>query len=112
VSFTPARLAAFALALSGLLGGCARMGAALGQQWAVAQLASDTKLGTARQVAAGCSHVPGMHPEPVRPTSPGGVVASIRFNSTKATDADFVRLQRCLRRFPVVQGLTIAEPGE
>jgi hypothetical protein len=111
-SATRARLAACAIALAGLLSGCARIDAALGQQWVVVQLSSDTTLATARQVTVGCSHVPGMHPEPVKPTSPGGVVASVRFNATKATDADVVRLQRCLRRFPVVEGMTFAEPGQ
>jgi hypothetical protein len=112
VSATPVRYAAGALAAAILLGGCAKMDAALGQQWVIVQLASNTSVATARQVAAACSHVPGVHPERVKPTAPGGVVGSVRFDSTQASDADMARLQSCLQRFPAVQGLTVGEPGD
>jgi hypothetical protein len=94
-----------------LLGGCARMDSALGQQWVVVQLASNTKLATAKHVTVTCSRASGLRAEPVRPTSPGKVVRSVRFISTKATDADMAKLQQCLQRFPVAQGLTMTEPG-
>jgi len=95
-----------------LLCGCAKMSAALGQQWVVVQLASDTKLATAKHVTLACSHASGLRADPVRPTSPGKIVASVRFISTKATDADMAKLQQCLQRFPAVQGLTMTEPGD
>lgn len=95
-----------------LLGGCAQMNAALGQQWVVVQLASNTKLVTAKHVTLICSRASGLRAEPVRPTSPGKIVGSVRFISTKATDADMARLQQCLQRFPAVQGLTMTEPGD
>ena len=88
------------------------MNAALGQQWVIVQLASNTSIATARQVTAACSDLPGLHPERVKPTAPGGVVGSIRFDATHATDADMARLQGCLQRFPAVQGLTMGEPGD
>ena len=88
------------------------MNAALGQQWVDVQLASNTTIATARQVTSACSHVPGVHPDPVKPTAPGGVVDSVRFNATQATDADMARLQRCLQHFPAVQGLTVGQPGD
>lgn len=113
MSATRARLAACAAAVAAVLaGGCGRMDAALGQQWVVVQLASDTTLATARQVSAACSHASGLRAEPVKPTSPGRIVASVRFISTRATDADMAKLQQCLQRFPVVQGLTMTEPGD
>jgi hypothetical protein len=88
------------------------MNAALGQQWAVAQLASNTKLAAAKHVTDTCSHASGLRAEPVRPTSPGKIVASVRFISTNASDADMARLQQCLQRFPAVQGLSFSEPGD
>jgi hypothetical protein len=112
VSATRFRYAACPLAAVILLGGCAKMDAALGQQWVIVQLASNTTVATARQVTAGCSHVPGVHPERVRPASPGGVVGSVRFDATQASDADMARLQNCLQRFPAVQGLTVGQPGD
>jgi len=96
---------------AGLLGGCAKMNAALGRQWVVVQLAPDTTVAAARHLTAACSHLPGLHPEPVKPTTAGGVVGSVRFDTTRASDADMARLQRCLQRFPAVQGLTVGEPG-
>jgi hypothetical protein len=116
VPATRVRRAAWALTIvalsTGLLGGCANMSSALGQQWVDVQLASNTTMASARQVTSGCSHVPGIHADPVQPTAPGGVVDSVRFDTTQASDADMARLQRCLQRFPVVQGLTVGEPGE
>jgi hypothetical protein len=113
VPTTRAKLAACAaVAAAILLGGCAGMGSALGQQWVVVQLASNTSLATARHVTAACAHVSGLRAEPVKPTSPGRVVGSVRFISTQATDADMAKLQQCLQRFPAVQGLTMTEPGD
>jgi hypothetical protein len=88
------------------------MSAALGQQWVVVQLASNTKLAAARHVTDTCSHASGLRAVKVLPTSPGKVVASVRFISTNASDADMAKLQQCLQRFPAVQGLTISEPGD
>jgi hypothetical protein len=106
------RLAACAVAVAGLISGCAQMSAALGQQWVVVQFAANTMVGTARHVTAACSHVPGLRLMPVQPTSPGGIVGSARFNATRATDADMARLQRCLQRFHSVQGFTVTEAGD
>ncbi len=105
------RIAACALAAAGLVSGCARFNAALGQQWVVVQLAANTSVATARQVTTACSHVPGMRAAAVRPTSPGGYVGSVRFNATTANDADMARLQQCLQRFRSVQGLTLTDAG-
>ncbi|MGI9008355.1 MAG: hypothetical protein ACR2FU_19535 [Streptosporangiaceae bacterium] len=103
-------LAAAALG-AGLLGGCAKMDASLGRQWVDVQLAPNTTIAAARHVSASCAHVPGVRAVPVKPTSPGHIVGSVRFYTTQASDADLARLQSCLQRFPVVQGLTQGEPG-
>jgi len=94
-----------------MLGGCAKVNSALSKQWITVQLAPDTSLAAARHVATACSHVPGTRPERVTSTVAGGSVESVRFDTTRATDADMARLQECLQRFPVVQGLTVGEPG-
>ena len=94
-----------------MLGGCAKVNSALSKQWITVQLAPDTSLAAARHVATACSHVPGTRPERVTPTVAGGSVESVRFDTTRATDADMARLQQCLQRFPVVLGLTVGEPG-
>ena len=106
------RIAACALAVCGLLAGCAKIDAALGQQWLTVQLAPNTTLAAAKYLTAACSHIPGVRPDPVKPTSAGRVVGLIRFNSTNATDAALARLQQCLQHFHAVQGFTINEPGD
>jgi hypothetical protein len=63
-------------------------------------------------VTATCAHASGLRAEPVKATSPGRIVGSVRFISTQATDAAMAKLQECLQRFPAVQGLTMTEPGD
>lgn len=87
------------------------MDSSLSRQWVDVQLAPNTTVATARQVTTGCAHVPGVQAVPAKATSPGQPVGSVRFYTTRATDADMARLQACLQRFPAVQGLTQGEPG-
>jgi len=115
VSGAGVRAATCALAVgalgAGLLGGCARLNSALSKQWITVQLVPNTSLAAARHVTKACSHVPGTRPQRVAPAVAGGGVQSVRFDTTHATDADMARLQQCLQRFHVVQGLTVGEPG-
>jgi hypothetical protein len=95
------------------LAGCAKIDKALGQQWAVVQFAPGTTLSAARHAAQACSHLPGLRLLPVRPLTPSsGVVESVRYNATNASDADLARLQQCLMRFPAFQNLTVTQPGD
>jgi len=108
-------IAALAAALAVVsLAGCAKMDAALGQQWIVVQLSPNTTVGAARQVAQACSHVPNLRLVPVQPTSANaGIVESVRYSATNASDANMAELQRCLQRFPaVVQGFTLQDAGD
>jgi len=111
---TSVRSAAIVVAVIVGLTGCAKMDAALGQQWFVVQFAPNTTVAAARQVTAACAHLPNLHPEPVVPTTADrGVVDSVRFNSTRASDADMARLELCLQRFPkLVQGFSLSQPGD
>lgn len=89
------------------------MDAALGQQWVVVQLAPGTTLAAARHAAQACSHVPGVRLDRVRPVTPqSGVVESVRYDATNASDADLARLQQCLQRFRAFQELTVTQPGD
>lgn len=104
-----AAVAALALAS---LAGCSQMSAALGQQWVDVQLAPATTAKAARRIAATCSHVPNMKPYPIEKTSSyANLVGLLRFHATNATPAQMSQLQRCLQRFPAVQGFTLGQPG-
>jgi hypothetical protein len=101
-----------ALALA-CLAGCAKMDAALGQQWIVVQFAPGTSVATARHVTHACSHVPNLRLVPVRPVAADpGVISSARYNATNATDANMAALQTCLQRFPSFLGFNLVQPGD
>lgn len=95
------------------LAGCAKMDAALGQQWIVVQFNSNTTVAMARQVARACSHVPNLRLGPIQPTSPrSDIIESMRYNATNASDANTAQLQGCLTRFPSVQGINLLDSGD
>ena len=99
--------AAGALALG--VGGCAQFDKALGQQWVQVTFAPNTSIATARHVTSVCSHVPNLRlAGPVKPTTAqAGVVDSVRYNATHASDAQLSELEQCLGQFPkTVQGFT------
>ena len=109
-----AAIAVAAIAIAGVVGGCAQFDKQLGQQWIEVTFAPDTSLATARHITSVCSHVPNMRLEgPVRPTTAqADVVDSVRYDSTNATDAQVALLERCLGRFPAsVQGFTQMDQG-
>jgi hypothetical protein len=97
------------------IAGCAKFTAALGQQWIEVTFAPNTSVATAKHVTSVCSHVPNLRLEgPVKPTTAQqGVVGSVRYNSTNATDAQLALLENCLSRFPaIVQGFTQMDQGD
>lgn len=102
-----AALAAGALALG--VSGCAQFDKALGQQWIEVTFAPNTTVAAARHVTSVCSHVPNLRLSgPVKPTTAqAGVVDSVRYNATHASDAQLSELEQCLGKFPrTVQGFT------
>lgn len=109
------RLAAIgiAAALAVSLAGCAKMDAALGQQWMVVQFNPNTAARTARQVAKACSHVPNLRLAPIQLAGANsGIVESVQYNATNASDANMAELQTCLQRFPSVQSVGLQDAGD
>ena len=104
-----AAIAAAALVLAGVVGGCAQFDKQLGQQWIEVTFAPNTSVATAKHITSACSHVPNLAlVGKVKPTTAqAGVVDSVRYESTNATDAQVARLEECLSKFPAsVQGFT------
>jgi hypothetical protein len=100
------------LALAGLAG-CAKISAALGQQWIEVQFNPNTTIATARHVTRACSHVPNITLVPVKAVSTDpGMAQTARFNATKASDANMSELQSCLQRFSSVQGFNLIQSGD
>ena len=110
--FITARTIAIAVAAGSLAlgaGGCAQFDKALGQQWIEVTFAPNTSVATAKHVTSVCSHVPNLRlAGPVKPTTAqAGVVGSVRYNATHASDAQVADLEQCLGQFPkTIQGFT------
>jgi hypothetical protein len=100
-------VAAGSLALG--VSGCSQFSKALGQQWIEVTFAPNTSVATARHVTSACSRVANVRlAGPVKPTTAqAGVVDSVRYNATHASDAQLAELEQCLGKFPkTVQGFT------
>lgn len=115
VHFRSAAIAAAAIALAGAAGGCAQFDKQLGQQWIEVTFTPNTSVATARHITSACSRIPNVHLEgPVKPTTAqAGVVGSVRYDSTNATDAQVALLEQCLGKFPAsIQGFTQMDAGD
>lgn len=106
------------VALAGVAGllvltGCAKMDAALDQQWMVVDFGPHTSIATALRVRAECSHIQNTPPMAL-PTEHTvvAIMYGIRFNTTNSSPANVAELQTCLQRFPAVQGVDPEDAGD
>ena len=102
-----------AAALAASLTGCAKMDAALSQQWMTVQFTPDTTAAIALHVRSACSHIENVPPMALPSkqsmiTTMGGV----RFNTTNASPANLAQLQTCLQRFKAVVGVDAQSAGD
>jgi hypothetical protein len=109
----PVALAGAAAALLGSLAGCAKMDAALDQQWMVVDFQPNTTMATALQVRAACSHIQNAPPMalPAQHTVEN-VMYGVRYDTTNATPANLAELQVCLQRFKSVAGVDPEDAGD
>lgn len=107
-----ASAAAGIVAVLGLTG-CAKMDAALAQQWMVVDFSPGTPAATALHVRVACSHIENAPPLalPDKRTA-ATVMYDIRFDTTNATPANVAELQTCLEKFPSVRGVTPQDTGD
>jgi hypothetical protein len=102
-------VAAVAFALTG----CAKMDAALSQQWMTIQFTPDTTVAAALHVRSACSHIQNVTPMALPSqqsliTTMGGV----RFDTTNASPANLAQLQTCLQQFKSVLGINSQSAGD
>jgi hypothetical protein len=96
------------------LSGCAKMDAALAQQWMVVSFGPGTSAATALHVRTACSHIKNAPPLalPAKRTA-ATVMYDIRFDTTNASPANVAELQSCLGKFaPAVQGVTLQDTAD
>ncbi len=96
-----------------MLTGCAKMDAALDQQWIVVDFNPGTSVATALHVRAECSHVQNT-PAMALPAQRTFVAMmyGVRYNTTNASPANIAELQTCLQRFSAVEGVDPEDAGD
>jgi len=102
-----------AAALALVLAGCAKMDAALGQQWATVSFKPDTTITTMLQVRSACSHIPNVRAEALpKQRTPVTMAAGVTYRTDNASDANLAQLQQCLQRYPSVAGIDFEDSGD
>jgi len=88
------------------LAGCAKMDAALSQRWVDVSFKPGTSVAQVLRIRAACSHVPNVTAAPILRDQPAlDIVHSVRFSTTRASDANVADLTACLARFPAEAGV-------
>jgi hypothetical protein len=86
--------------------GCAGFGKAFGKREAIVMFKQGTPASVRLSVRAACSHLPQASPEPL-PTDNklSDYLNNVRYRIDNASDAQLIRLENCLTRFPAVRGI-------
>jgi hypothetical protein len=93
--------------------GCGGMSAALGKQWVDVTFKQNTSVATIEKVRAACAHVPNISAEPLpKKHTVLNLMAGVRFDTTKASDANIAQLEICVQKFRSVQGFTPQDAGD
>lgn len=88
------------------LAGRAKMDAALSQRWVDVSFRPGTSVAQVLHIRAACSHVPDVTADPIARHLPAiDIVNSVRFNTTRASDANEAKLAACLAKFPAAVGV-------
>ena len=105
--------AAAAWLLAGAVAGCAKFDAALGKQWVEVTFKQSTSVAELLHVRAACSHIPNVTPLPFpKQHTVLNLMAGVRFDTTKASDANIAQLEICVQKFRSVQGFTPQDAGD
>ena len=96
-----------------VLTSCAKMDAALDQQWIVVDMNPGTSVPTALHIRTACSHIENVQPMalPAKRTEVA-MLFGVRYDTTNASPANLAELQTCLQRFPSVQGIEPQDAGD
>ena len=95
------------------LAGCAQFDSALGQQQAVVTFREGTTLAQRLAVRAACAKPPAVVPQPL-PSDLNSPYAlqQLTYQTTNASDAEVAILEKCLAKFPSVEGVTLQDSGD
>jgi hypothetical protein len=104
---------ALTAALAAGVTGCAKMDAALGQQWVTVDFQPNTSIATMLKVRSACSGIPNVVPEAL-PHKKNMITmnGAVNYQTNNATDANLAQLQQCLQRFRSVAGMDPEDSGD
>lgn len=97
----------------GVLAGCSRFDAALGQQQAIVSFHGGTSTAERLTIRAACVGLPAVS-APKLPDLKKYPYAlqQLTFNLSKATNAQVAGLEKCLQQFPAVAGVTLQDSSD
>jgi len=106
--------AAVVAPLLGVLGGCARFDAALGQQQAIVSFQSGATTAQRLAVRSTCGKLPAVTKQAVPNLKKYPyALEELTFGINKASDAQVASLQKCLNKFPAtVAGVTLQDSSD
>jgi hypothetical protein len=88
------------------LAGCSSIDAALSPDWAVVIFNKNANVTELLHVRAACAHLPNVVVQaPPSGQDPLTAIYALRYDTSKASPADIVRLRDCLQRFRSVAGV-------
>ena len=101
------------LAVLGVLAGCSRFDAALGQQQAVVSFRDGTTTAERVAIRTACAQTPAVSPQklPDLKKSPYAL-QQLTFTISKASDAQVATLEKCLEKFPAVTGVILQDSSD
>jgi hypothetical protein len=97
----------------GGVAGCAKFDAALGQQQAIVSFKSGATISQRIAVRATCGKLPEVTVSSLPDLKKYPyALEEVTFGVNKASDSQVANLEKCLNRFPVVQGITLQDSSD
>jgi hypothetical protein len=94
------------------LAGCAKFDAALGQRQAIVSFNDSATVAQRLNVRTTCGKVPNVTPQALPSTNSPYELEQVTYEINQASDADVALLEKCLAKFPSVQGVTLQDSSD
>jgi hypothetical protein len=101
------------IAAAAALAGCSQFDAALGQREAIVTFTDSATLAQRMAVRTACAKPPNVTPQPL-PSNMNApyALAQVIYQINQASDADVAVLEKCLSKFPSVEGISLQDSSD
>jgi hypothetical protein len=101
------------IAAAAALAGCSQFDAALGQREAIVTFTDSATLAQRMAVRTACAKPPNVTPQPL-PSNMNApyALAQVIYQINQASDADVAVLEKCLSKFPTVEGISLQDSSD